>query len=184
LGTSGGVGRAAAGRAGRARIAVGAAAAIAANKYQRHCGRQQQRTIARLHQRVVVVELGDELVVPPVVSEPVVPEGELVLPELELPMLPLDPELEPLLPGPPMELVLPLPLGDEPLLLVSVLLLPLLPAPAVLGLVGEVLLDELVEPVPPPAPASRLLQALNESAPTTAKVAAAHCVRDIFIRNS
>jgi len=128
----------------------------------------------------VVVELGEELVAPPVVSAPVVPDGELVLPELELP-LPLEPELEPLplVPGPPIELVLPLLLG-EPLLL---LVLPLEPLPlglvlAVLGLVGEVLLEELVEPVPPLAPApevaSRLLQALSERAATTAKVAAAH----------
>jgi hypothetical protein len=60
---------------------------------------------------------------------------------------------------------------------------------AVLGLVGDdllLLLDEPVAPGPPAAPvvASRLLQALSERAATTAKVAAAHCVKDIFIRNS
>jgi hypothetical protein len=130
---------------------------------------------------VVVVELGDELVALP-----------LVLGLLELELEPL-----PLLPGPPIELVLPL-LGDE-LLLVSLLLL--LPLPlglvlavlglllvllllepglvlAVLGLVGEVLLDELVEPGVVPAPPAPdvlcLLQALSERAATTATVAAAH----------
>ena len=119
----------------------------------------------------MVVELGDELVVPPLESAPAVPDGELVLPELELlPVLPLEPE--PLVPGPPIELVLPLLLGEP--------LLPLLPLVlglvlAVPGLVGEVL-DEPVEPVAPvePVVASRLLQALSERAATTAKVAAAH----------
>jgi hypothetical protein len=147
-----------------------------------------------LHQRVVVVELGDELVAPPL--EPDEPEldGDVLL-------LPEPPELEPPLPLLPIELVPPL----VPLLPVVVSLLPLPLLPLVLGLLpavlldpmppeplplvdGVVLLDELVEPVPPlapaPPPASRLLQALSESAPTTAKVAAAHCVRDIFIRNS
>jgi hypothetical protein len=136
---------------------------------------------AKPHHLVVVVELGDELVALP-----------LVLGLLELELEPL-----PLLPGPPIELVLPL-LGDE-LLLVSLLLL--LPLPlglvlavlglllvllllepglvlAVLGLVGEVLLDELVEPGVVPAPPAPdvlcLLQALSERAATTATVAAAH----------
>jgi hypothetical protein len=137
---------------------------------------------AKPHHLVVVVELGDELVALP-----------LVLGLLELELEPL-----PLLPGPPIELVLPL-LGDE-LVLVSLLLL-LLPLPlglvlavlglllvllllepglvlAVLGLVGEVLLDELVEPGVVPAPPAPdvlcLLQALSERAATTATVAAAH----------
>jgi hypothetical protein len=123
------------------------------------------------HHLVVVVELGDEL------------DG-----------LPLELELEPL-PLLPIELVLPLLLGDE-LLLVSLLLLPLglvlavlglllvllLLEPglvlAVLGLVGEVLLDELVEPGVVPAPPAPdvlcLLQALSERAATTANVAVAH----------
>jgi hypothetical protein len=105
-------------------------------------------------------------------------------------------ELEPVLPllGPPIELVLPLVLGGEPVLAVeSVLLLPLVlgVVPAVLlepvPLVeGVVVLEELVEPGAPAEPvvASRLLQALSERAATTARVAAAHCVRDVFIRNS
>jgi hypothetical protein len=72
------------------------------------------------------------------------------------------------------------------LLLVLLLLEPGLVL-AVLGLVGEVLLDELVEPVAPgvlPGAVVCLLQALSERAAITVKVAAAHCVRDIFIRNS
>lgn len=112
---------------------------------------------------MVVVEPGDELVTPPVASAPVVPDGELVLPEVELePMLP---ELEslPLVPGPPIELVL----GLVPAVLLE-------PVPEPLPLVDGV--DELVEPVAPvePVVASRLLQALSERAATTAKVAAAH----------
>jgi hypothetical protein len=133
---------------------------------------------AKPHHLVVVVELGDELVALP-----------LVLGLLELELEPL-----PLLPGPPIELVLPL-LGDE-LLLVSLLLL-LLPLPlglvlavlglllvllllepglvlAVLGLVGEVLLDELEPGVVPAPDVLCLLQALSERAATTAKVAVAH----------
>lgn len=115
-----------------------------------------------------MVVLGVELVAPPVESEPVVPDGELVLPELEL-------ELEP---GPPIELVL-LP-GDELLLVVEsvLLVLPLVLGLvlAVLGLVGAVLLDELVAPGPPAEPvvASRLVQAPSERAATTARDAAAH----------
>ena len=130
-----------------------------------------------LHHLVVVVELGDELVGLP-----------LVLGLLELELEPL-----PLLPGPPIELVLPLLLGDELLLLVSLLLglvlavlglllVLLLLEPglvlAVLGLVGEVLLDELVEPGVVPAPPAPdvlcLLHALSERAATTANVAVAH----------
>jgi hypothetical protein len=152
-----------------------------------------------------VVVLGVELAAPPVESEPVVPDGELVLPELEPGVLELELEPLPLVPGPPIELVPPLLLGELLLLLavLSVLLLPLglvlavlgllvllLLGPgvvlAVLGLVGEVLVDELVEPVAPvePGAASRFVQAPSERAAATATVAAAHCVRDIFIRNS
>lgn len=150
---------------------------------------------------VDVVVLGVELAAPPVVSEPVEPDGELVLPELELGVLELELPL-PLVPGPPIELVPPLLLGEVLLLallsllplglvlaVLGLLLVLLLLEPglvlAVLGLVGDVLLDELVEPgVPAGGVALCLLQALSERAAITVKVAAAHCVRDIFIRNS
>ena len=93
---------------------------------------------------------------------------ELVLPELDpLPVL-----------GPPIELVLPLLLGEEPVLPLVLGVVPaVLPVPApVPPLEGEVvLLEELVEPGAPGEPAvSRLLQAPSERAATTAKVAAAH----------
>jgi hypothetical protein len=133
-----------------------------------------------------VVELGDELVAPPLESELL--DGEVLPPELD----PVLPELEPLplVPGPPIELVLPLLLGDEPpLLAVSLLLVPLLLGLvlAVLGLVGDdllLLLDDAPGPPAAPVVASRLLQALSERAATTARVAVAHWVRDIFIGNS
>lgn len=102
---------------------------------------------AKVHQRVGV---------PLLLVEPVAPPAE-----------PL-----PLVPGPPMELVLPevppLPEG----LVVPAVLPESVPLPE-----GLVVLEELVEPVPPvePAvPASRLSQALSERAAITAKVAAAH----------
>jgi hypothetical protein len=48
---------------------------------------------------------------------------------------------------------------------------------------GLVVVVELVEPVVPPEPvASFLLQALSERAATTARVATAHWVKDVFIR--
>jgi hypothetical protein len=105
---------------------------------------------------VLVVALGVELVTPPA-------EPELVSVELpDVPVLPI-------------ELVLPaVPAVPE-------LVEPVEPVPLVDGLVEL----ELVEPVPvePVEPVvSFLLQALNESAPTTARVAAAHWVKDIFIR--
>jgi hypothetical protein len=178
--------RAVAGHAG-GRIATARAAAVAARKRQRQrerC-RQDQDPIATPHQRVEVVELGDELVAPPLESELL--DGEVLLPELD----PVLPELEPLplVPGPPIELVLPLLLGDEPLLAVSLLLEPLLLGLvlAVLGLVGDdllLLLDDAPGPPAAPVVASRLLQALSERAATTARVAVAHWVRDIFIGNS
>jgi hypothetical protein len=82
--------------------------------------------------------------------EPVTPPAEPLAEELPLPLVP----------GPPMELVLP----EVP------------PLPEGLP-EGLVVLEELVEPVSPvePAvPASRLSHALSERAATTAKVAAAH----------
>jgi hypothetical protein len=148
-----------------------------------------------LHQRVVaVVVLGVELAAPPLESELDELDGEVLLSELELGLLELELELEPLpVPGPPIELVLPL-LGDELelLLAVSLLVLPLVlgvlgAVLAVLGLVGAVvLLEELDEPgvALEPVVASRLVQAPRERAAATARVAAAHWVRDIFIRNS
>jgi hypothetical protein len=177
--------RAVPGHAG-GRIAATGAAAVAARKPQRQRCRQHQDPIATPHQRVDVVELGDELVAPPL--EPELLDGEVLLPELD-PMLP---ELEPLplVPGPPIELVLPLLLGEEPpLLAVSLLLEPLLLGLvlAVLGLVGDdllLLLDDAPGPPAAPVVASRLLQALSERAATTARVAVAHWVRDIFIGNS
>jgi hypothetical protein len=100
-----------------------------------------------------------------VLVEPVTPpaEPELVSVELvggEVPLL-------------PMELVLP------------VVPEPVDPVPPVDGLVEGlgVVVDEPVEPVEPVV-ASRLLHALNERAATTARVAAAHWVKDVFIRNS
>jgi hypothetical protein len=120
--------------------------------------------------------------------EPVTPPVDplllgLELLELESVLLGVElepPELDPVL-GPPIELVLPLLLGDEPLLPLPVLgvvpavLLEPVPAPMPL-LEGEVvLLDEPVDPGAPAEPVvSRLLQALSESAATTARVAAAH----------
>jgi hypothetical protein len=149
-----------------------------------------------LHQRVVaVVVLGVELAAPPLESELDELDGEVLLSELELGLLELELELEPLppVPGPPIELVLPL-LGDELelLLAVSLLVLPLVlgvlgAVLAVLGLVGAVvLLEELDEPgvALEPVVASRLVQAPRDRAAATARVAAAHWVRDIFIRNS
>ena len=104
-------------------------------------------------------------------------ESELLGDELELP------ELDPLpVLGPPIELVLPLLLGDVPLLPLPVSALVLGLVPAVLlelvPLVGGgvvVLLEELVEPGAPADPVvARLSQALSERAATTATVAAAH----------
>jgi hypothetical protein len=106
---------------------------------------------------VVVVELDVLGVEPVTVGLP----PKAAPPEVPLPV-------EPVL-GPPIELVLP-----EVLPLVAVSLL----VPAVDGLV--VLPGELVPEVP--AAWSRLLQALSESAATTASVATATCVRDVFIR--
>jgi len=113
------------------------------------------------HQRVVVV-----LVVLGV--EPVTPPEELLLePEPVAPM-----ELVPEEPLPP----------DEPLLLVevSLLVLPLPLLPAVL-LPDGLVLDEPVAPVPPAVPAPWRLHALRERAATTANVAAATWVRDVFM---
>jgi hypothetical protein len=107
------------------------------------------------HQRVVVVEvvLGVELV------------ALDVLPPMTKP--PDEPLAGPVLPGVP------------PLPLVAASLPDVLPAPEPDGLV-VLLLDELVPEVP--AASLFLLQALSESAPTTASVAIATCVRDVFIR--
>ena len=106
------------------------------------------------------------------VEEPVVP-----------PVEPL-PVLEPLpAPGPPIELVLPV---VPPLLPVVVSLFPaVLPVDGVVaalpddGLVVVVLLEELDVGG---ALASRFVQAPSDRAATTVSAAAAHCVRDIFIR--
>ena len=118
-----------------------------------------------------------EPVTPPVLGLELL-ELESVLLGVELGL----PDLDPLLVlGPPIELVLPLLLGDVPLLpLVSALVLGVVPAvlPEPVPLVeGDVvlLLEELVDPGAPADPVvSRLLQALSERAATTARVAAAH----------
>ena len=103
-------------------------------------------------------------------------ESELLGVELELELDPL-----PVL-GPPIELVLPLLLGDVPLLPLPVSALVLGVVPAVLlelvplvegGVV--VLLEELVDPGAPAEPVvARFSQALSERAATTTRVAAAH----------
>jgi hypothetical protein len=148
------------------------------------------------HQRVVVVEL---------LVEPVTPEAPpMELPVPVLPLLPVVPEpdapVEPVLPDPvaplpvaPMELVPPV----EPLPVLPVPALPVVPEPLVLlpavePVLPEPVLDgavELVDPVPEPAappasPESGLLQALRESAATTARAAKVPCFRDVFMRNS
>ena len=74
-------------------------------------------------------------------------------------------------PEPPIELVLP---GVVPLLLV----ISLLPVPLPVVLDGLVVLLEEVEP----GVASCLLQALNERAAATVRVATAIWVREVFIR--
>jgi hypothetical protein len=110
---------------------------------------------------VVVVDGGVELLGELLELEP--PLGPVVNPPEEEPLV--DPVL-----GPPIELV------------------PLVPLPAVLpvlGLVldGLVLLLEEVEPVPelaPPVPAP-LLQALRDSAAATVRVASATCEREVFM---
>lgn len=113
----------------------------------------------------------------------VVPLGvELVLePLLEPPLAPIE-----LVPLEPLLLVSVLPLDEPPLvepLPPAVLPEPLLPMLEPEGLV----LLELLEPVPPaPAPAvpSRFWHAPRESAATTARTAAAVWVIDVFIKNS
>lgn len=136
------------------------------------CGQQHRGAQAHWHHFVVVVVLLVELLGPDMLPLLLPLEPELLLlvslPELELPGDVLE---EPLVPGPPIELVLPL---------LPVLSLLLLPMPAVLLLPGDVLelpdglvvvLDELeVLGVPP----SRLLQAPSERAATTVRAAAAH----------
>jgi hypothetical protein len=117
---------------------------------------------------VVVVVLGVELVAPEVLPPTTKP------PEEPLAGPALVEGVSPVL-GPPIELVLPEVL---PLAAVSPLVPAVLPVPELDGLV---LLPG--EPVPEvPAAWSRLLQALSESAATTASVATATCVRDVFIR--
>ncbi len=76
-------------------------------------------------------------------------------------------------PAPPIELVLPA--GVPLLLVVSLLLVPL---PAVLPVLGLVVLLEELEP----GVASRLLHALSERAAATVSVATAIRVREVFIR--
>jgi hypothetical protein len=149
-----------------------------------------------------------ELPVPDVLPvEPLVEPVPVALLSVELLVLPgvLELELEPgvdvlllvePVPVAPIEDVPPVPLVSllavpVPLVLgvVVELALPLrLPVPPALPVVvdGEVLLDELVAPVPlVPAPLSpALLQALREIAATTAREAAAIWVRVVFIRNS
>jgi hypothetical protein len=139
---------------------------VIAGRKQR-CGHQHRGARAHWHYFVVVVVLLVEPVGPDMLPlEPLL----VSLPELVLPGDVLD-EL-PLVPGPPIELVLPVPL-------LPVLSL-LLPMPAVLLLPGELLelpdglvvvLDELevLGGVP-----SRLLQAPSERAAMTVRVAAAH----------
>ena len=119
--------------------------------------------IEATHYFVVVVVLLVEPVTPPV--EPLLDEP---LPDEPEPDDPMELVLPPLLDGLPLAV-----LPDEPMLL---------PLPLPDGLVLELLVDpEPAAPEEPVAP-SRLLQALSERAATTARVAAAHCVRDVFIR--
>lgn len=135
------------------------------------CGQQHRGAQAHWHHLVVVVVLLVELLGPDMLPLEPVLLLLVSLPELELPGDVLE---EPLVPGPPIELVLPL------LPLLPLLSLLLLPMPAVLLLPGDVLelpdglvvvLDELeVLGVPP----SRLLQAPSERAATTVRAAAAH----------
>jgi hypothetical protein len=120
--------------------------------------------------------------VEPEVLPPIVNPGDPVAdvdPVVPLPAVPLPP-IELVLPAVPLPLVdlsvLALPLV-EPLVLPAVLPVPDVPGPVLDGLV-VVLLDELDPGVPA---VSRLLQALSESAATTASVATATCVRDVFI---
>lgn len=117
----------------------------------------------------MVVASGVELLGEPVVA---LPPNEA---PPEVPLL-----VEPVL-GPPIELVLP----AEPVLPVVLLLDPEPAVLPVLGLVagGLVLLLDEVEPVPelaPPVPAP-LLQALRDSAATTASVARASWEKEVFI---
>jgi hypothetical protein len=136
---------------------------------------------------VVVVVLLVEPVGPDMLPAEPLPDEEPVVPPLEpLPVV----EPLPLAPGPPIELVLPV---VPPLLPVVVSLLLLLPVvPAVLPLDGDgvvaalpddglvvVLLDELDDGG---VLASRFVQAPSDRAAATVRTAAAHCVRDIFIR--
>lgn len=131
---------------------------------------------------VVVVAPGVELLGLDPPGPAVNPPELLGLPVPEL-LLPAEP-----VPDPPIELVLP---GVLPLL-VSPLPLVLLPLPAVLPVLGlvlepgvpEGLVVLLLEEEEPGAPASRLLQALNERAAATASVATAIWVREVFIRET
>lgn len=132
------------------RIGVAGGIATAARHGQRKRCRHED-AIADAHQRVGV---------PLLLVEPVTPPAEPLAEPL------------PLVPGPPIELVLP----EVPPLPEGLVVPAVLPEPVPLP-EGLVVLEELVEPVPPvePAvPASRLSQALSERAATMAKVAAAH----------
>lgn len=142
-------------------------------------------------QRVVVVLLLVEPVTPDVLPGAVdpVPLELLASPPLVPPVALGEPLVEPV-PGPPMELVLPVELLP---VVVSVLLLPLAVLGLVLGVVlgvvaalsvdgvvvVVVLLDEVDEPAAPVS--SRLVQAPSDRAATTVRAAAAVWVKDIFI---
>lgn len=122
-------------------------------------------------QRVGVLVLG-------VVPELLPPITKADVPE------PVVAEPLPLVPLPPIELVLPV-VPPLPLVVVSLLVVPLVEPPAVLPVpepeldgVVVLLLDELEPGV---AASSRLLHALSVSPATTASVATATCVRDVFI---
>lgn len=128
-------------------------------------------------QRVGVLVLGVVPELLPPITKADVPEPVVAEPAEPLPLVPL----------PPIELVLPV-VPPLPLDVVSLLVVPLVeppelpavlpvPEPELDGVV-VLLLDELEPGV---AASSRLLHALSVSPATTASVATATCVRDVFI---